>query len=220
MGLQTEGEKLSAGQKALFGAGAPEAFASTEMNLFRYCGDDPVDRSDPTGNYAEVRVNDRDVEITLPIRYTGPGATPQTIADFNARIEKAWSGHVGDFNVRTKVTTPEEGTPEKRMNTIFVPAKSNDSAFVAQRSWNTGTWPANQKEAVPHEAGHLMRLWHARMDPESNVSGPANPGLPGRENDIMNTGNKVTPENIQEVIMRNAILPDIPRYDFPKIRLP
>jgi hypothetical protein len=51
MGLQTEGEKLSAGQKALFSPGgvAPEAFGSSEMNLFRYCGDDPVDRSDPTG---------------------------------------------------------------------------------------------------------------------------------------------------------------------------
>ena len=51
MGLQTEGEKLSAGQKALFSPGgvAPEAFGSTEMNLFRYCGDDPMDGSDPFG---------------------------------------------------------------------------------------------------------------------------------------------------------------------------
>jgi RHS repeat-associated protein len=51
MGLQTEGEKLSAGQKALFspGGSAPEAFSSSEMNLFRYCGDDPVDGSDPMG---------------------------------------------------------------------------------------------------------------------------------------------------------------------------
>ena len=51
MGLQTEGEKLSAGQKALFspGGSAPEAFSSSEMNLFRYCGDDPADKSDPLG---------------------------------------------------------------------------------------------------------------------------------------------------------------------------
>ncbi|MEY2510602.1 MAG: hypothetical protein QOE26_1365 [Verrucomicrobiota bacterium] len=51
MGLQTEGAKLSAGQKALFspGGSAPEAFSNSEMNLFRYCGDDPVDGSDPTG---------------------------------------------------------------------------------------------------------------------------------------------------------------------------
>jgi RHS repeat-associated protein len=51
LGLQTEGEKLSVGQKALFspGGSAPEAFGSSEMNLFRYCGDDPVDGSDPMG---------------------------------------------------------------------------------------------------------------------------------------------------------------------------
>src|SRR5256885_16071840 len=50
-GLQTEGEKLSAGQKALFsrGGSAPEAFNSSEMNLYRYCGDEPVDRTDPLG---------------------------------------------------------------------------------------------------------------------------------------------------------------------------
>ena len=49
LGLQTEGAKLTPEQKALYGAGAPEAFAGSEMNLFRYRGDDPVDKSDPTG---------------------------------------------------------------------------------------------------------------------------------------------------------------------------
>jgi RHS repeat-associated protein len=57
LGLQTEGEKLSAGQKALFSPGglAPDAFGSSEMNLFRYCGDDPVDGSDALGLYWEVQ---------------------------------------------------------------------------------------------------------------------------------------------------------------------
>jgi hypothetical protein len=56
MGLQTEGDKLSAGQKALFSPGgvAPDAFTSSEMNLFRYCGNDPVDRSDPFGLVVEA----------------------------------------------------------------------------------------------------------------------------------------------------------------------
>src|SRR5882724_8902710 len=49
MGLQTEGAKLTPEQKALSGAGAPETFGSSEMNLYRYCGDDPVDNRDPTG---------------------------------------------------------------------------------------------------------------------------------------------------------------------------
>jgi len=29
----------------------PTGFDAGDMNLFRYCGDDPVDRSDPTGLY-------------------------------------------------------------------------------------------------------------------------------------------------------------------------
>ena len=51
IGLQTEGAKLSAAQKALFSPGgvAPEAFTTSEMNLYRYCGDDPVNKTDPMG---------------------------------------------------------------------------------------------------------------------------------------------------------------------------
>src|SRR5205814_4279655 len=49
VGLQTEGAKLTPDQKALYGAGAPEAFGSSEMNLYRYCHDDPVNRNDPFG---------------------------------------------------------------------------------------------------------------------------------------------------------------------------
>jgi RHS repeat-associated protein len=51
VGLQTQGEKLTIGQKAFFatGAQAPDTFANSELNLYRYCGDDPVDLSDPLG---------------------------------------------------------------------------------------------------------------------------------------------------------------------------
>jgi RHS repeat-associated protein len=59
MGLQTEGEKLNAGQKALYSpdGSAPEAFSSSEMNLYRYCGNDPVDQSDPLGLAWQVDPN-------------------------------------------------------------------------------------------------------------------------------------------------------------------
>jgi RHS repeat-associated protein len=49
IGLQTEGAKLSAEQTALYGDGAPSAFSSSELNLYRYCHDDPVNESDSTG---------------------------------------------------------------------------------------------------------------------------------------------------------------------------
>jgi RHS repeat-associated protein len=65
MGLQTEGEKLSAGQKALFSpaGSAPDAFSSSEMNLYRYCGDDPVDNSDPLGLIFTDEVETQEVDL-------------------------------------------------------------------------------------------------------------------------------------------------------------
>ena len=50
LGLQIEGAKLSAQQTALYPAGAaPGTFSSSELNLYRYCHNDPVNNSDPFG---------------------------------------------------------------------------------------------------------------------------------------------------------------------------
>jgi RHS repeat-associated protein len=50
MGLHIEGAKLSAQQTALYvGGTAPGTFSSSELNLYRYCLNDPVNGSDPFG---------------------------------------------------------------------------------------------------------------------------------------------------------------------------
>jgi RHS repeat-associated protein len=104
IGLQTEGEKLSAGQKALFspGGSAPEAFSSSEMNLFRYCDDDPVDRSDPFG----LEFSDRafDPQESIPGKFgntefalsVGVGVVRSSDGTFALQI------HQYDVAVRTK----------------------------------------------------------------------------------------------------------------------
>ena len=86
MGLQTEGEKLTAGQKALFSPGgtAPEAFGSSELNLYGYCHNDPVNHSDPTGL------------ITLIISGYGPGQSENS--------ETKWSNQ--QFIQYAKATDP------------------------------------------------------------------------------------------------------------------
>jgi RHS repeat-associated protein len=89
MGLQTEGEKLSAGQKALFspGGSAPDAFSSSEMNLFRYCGDDPVDGSDPTGliENSDNNLQRRDRIDEIAKKYEGSHKY-----DFSNRLDNAF----------------------------------------------------------------------------------------------------------------------------------
>jgi len=50
MGLQIEGAKLSTEQTAFYPAGqAPATFNASELDLYRYCHNDPVNKSDPTG---------------------------------------------------------------------------------------------------------------------------------------------------------------------------
>ena len=51
LGLQIEGTKLSAQQTALYALGgvAPEKFSSSELNLYRYCHNHPINKSDPMG---------------------------------------------------------------------------------------------------------------------------------------------------------------------------
>ena len=50
IGLQTSGKKLSAEQAAFYPAGeAPESFTASEVNLYRFCQDDPINSADPMG---------------------------------------------------------------------------------------------------------------------------------------------------------------------------
>jgi RHS repeat-associated protein len=88
LGLQTEGAKLSAGQKALFfGGQAPEAFSGSEMNLFRYCGDDPVDESDPMGLELD-RQKAKEVPVVIDEHGNKhPGLFGKTSTNFKADVQ-------------------------------------------------------------------------------------------------------------------------------------
>jgi RHS repeat-associated protein len=64
LGLQIEGAKLSAQQTALYPAGtAPKTFSFSELNLYRYCHSDPVNKTDPLGLH-DVNLLPRDEEAS------------------------------------------------------------------------------------------------------------------------------------------------------------
>ena len=97
-GLHIEGEKLSAGQKALFSPGgqAPEAFSSSEMNLYRYCGDDPVDKTDPLGlltiiigGYGPGQKDDSDLRYSNRQFYEYAKATDPSNSQLFGRDQKS-----------------------------------------------------------------------------------------------------------------------------------
>jgi RHS repeat-associated protein len=88
----------------------PTGFDAGDMNLFRYCDDDPVDRSDPTGldwNYfpdREPRDFDHIPEIS---RKSDNGVTVRPVFDLKATVDPAPDGkgfvlHYKDVDIRSQ----------------------------------------------------------------------------------------------------------------------
>jgi hypothetical protein len=136
MGLQTEGVKLTAGQKALFspGGAAPEAFGSSEMNLFRYCGDDPMDNSDPLGLLSPER----------------------GLMDVSKETLRAiWAEHIKNVHEALKpgnwehlpggrTLKPEFGTIQQRYNGKLQPAQNKKGGFFGPNHQPQTRWTDNK----------------------------------------------------------------------------
>jgi RHS repeat-associated protein len=173
MGLQTEGEKLSAGQKALFtpGGSAPEAFSSSEMNLFRYCGDDPVDRSDPTGLYWDIRGSQAFVDKVLS-QLWGAAQQDKNVANAIAEIRDSSTGHIVQQAQDPRNPAPTTSNGLKGNATrefwgnpkaIFHNAFSSGSRYT-QTWYNPDNWSMKDHPDRPpvagliHEMGHILDL--------------------------------------------------------------
>ena len=174
----------------------PMQFDGGDANLYRYVGNNPVNRVDPLGLYAVVRDNCGEVSVTIPIRFQGPGASPAVVEKFTQGIEQYWSGEFGRYQVRTQVTVAEKSTPRNLQNVIYVP-EGNQRAFVYREGRNTGEWSSERPGwTAAHEAGHLMGL----PDRYTDKVGPH----PGYEQNIMGVhGGTATAADIQSIIKLN-----------------
>ena len=148
---------------------------AADINLYRYCFNDPVNWYDNLGLYAIVKIKKgNEVSIIIPIRFKGRGAKKAVVDKFRHGIETEWSGKFGKYKVKTTVVDNCDKT-KTRVNEIEVPI-GNGRAYVI--GTDEGTWPSDRPEwTAAHEAGHLMNL----DDRYSDEGGT----YPGYENDIM-----------------------------------
>jgi RHS repeat-associated protein len=184
VGLQFEGEKLSARSAVYFWAGkAPEKFTSTELNLYRYCGNDSVNKSDPEGTYGQgagftpqqwktfdqaqkagAEAIDKALKNMTPKTFEktfGPGSATkenmqkitQTLRDMAFALRD--NGDNGYFaNATTAEDVQSRGLPQRTSG--FVSPPDNKSIYINVDHPSFGG-PLTVNAAV-HESGHNMGL--------------------------------------------------------------
>jgi hypothetical protein len=60
------------------------------VNLYAYVREDPTNRTDPTGDDAIVIVQaNGDVQVIIPVTFSGDAATPKNIAQFEGAVSSA-----------------------------------------------------------------------------------------------------------------------------------
>jgi RHS repeat-associated protein len=182
----------------------PSGFGAGDMNLFRYCDDDPVDRSDPTGEDAEINQVGDNYTFTLGIRYYPTNSAVKWDNGQAAAFNKAIQDNVrGNFtladgrtvNVMTKVI-------ESTMNMVGM----SEGHGWSKTSGNRGFWMTEglvggtREFTALHEALHLLGV----KDHYKRIDGKVVPDE-GYENDVMGgLRGGVSAADIAEVIKSNG----------------
>jgi RHS repeat-associated protein len=163
-------------------------------NIFAYTNNDPLNLTDPSGQFANVVVNGSQVTVQLPVQFAGAGATPDRISAVTAAIQQQWSvAFPAGYNVTTTVVAPSAGTPQSQINTITIldkPGVSVTNAVGGNQTTLYTSYPGLAPYSTTdfantgaHEAGHLLgdNDYYTMTGSNSSVA------MPGYENDLMGT---------------------------------
>ena len=97
----------------LYSASAEGRFLQTDPvgyqagpNLYTYVGNDPTNKADPLGMFANVNVwDDGEVDINVPIQLNNQSSDANAAGAAAQSIQSKWTGQFGAFNVKTTVTS-------------------------------------------------------------------------------------------------------------------
>jgi RHS repeat-associated protein len=147
----------------------PVGFNSNNIhsfNKYAYANNNPYKFVDPDGKDAVIVFSKTGgVNITIPITFSGSGATPSAVSAIKNDIATRWSGNYTINGKTTTVTTNViDGPSNGKHNTIKLTtgptslADLKGASFV--RNGNSGEWNINslgmRYGEAAHEAGHLM----------------------------------------------------------------
>lgn len=181
----------------------------SNFNRFVCADNNPVNKFDPTGRNAVVALNkDGSISIKIPVRFSGPAATPGVIAGIKNDVSAKWSGLYNVAGQITKVSVAvvevDSSTPQKAINNIALlngptSDKSSQGASYVQGG-NSGEWNMSSSGQAAgesaHEAGHLMGDGdHYSESTNSNGERVTTPDA-GYSNNLMGTlGSSVLPDS-------------------------
>lgn len=165
------------------------------ISTYSYVSSNSMGSSDPLGLMANCTCVDGGVNIDIPIKFSGDGASPEVVSRMINAIESTWSSP----GFKVTVSKPTKG----RMNRVDVPLGNG----VSNVRWSSvGTWYAGESEwTAAHEAGHLMKFMiDGRTDMYDVTS--TNPRrtapLPGWEGNIMAEHLGLPDDRVRESIKR------------------
>jgi hypothetical protein len=178
-----------------------------------YVANDPMNKTDPTGKDAiVVRQANGDVQIILPVTFSGDAATPANIASFVSNVQGAFTGNFGGTNVTLTVLQGTSAIDDTVSNTVeltsgntplspngfnngghsyvyagtqaHITTKDINGVGIPSPDGRTISFGTKGVDTQSHEAGHLIGLDDA----------PTSPGLMGPTR-----GTAVTGADIQAI---------------------
>jgi RHS repeat-associated protein len=178
------------------------------LDLYAYVGNDPLDRTDPSGNDA-VWVNNADGSKTLiiPVQFSGSGATPANVAAIVARDN---SLSISDPNLHVQVVstnTPINGVLNKM---DFSPGYNNSMCGAAGECVNKlGGNTAHINSANPqstdaaahddlHFAGIKDQYVEGPRDAQGNRTSSPSPGYTNSNIMTSRSGTELKPQQFNE----------------------